>query len=109
METKTEKVSSYGMKITLNDNGKEIGRGYLYVMNNDLHDQPFGLIEDVFVDKEYRGQELGKKLVELMIKEARENKCYKIIFTSRYGRDSLHKWYDQFGFEDWGKEFRMNL
>lgn len=36
-------------------------------------------IEDVVVDNNYRGQGLGKKLINEAMKIAKENNCYKII------------------------------
>lgn len=91
------------------DGKKEIGRAYLYVLNNSLRDVPFGFIEDVFVSEDYRGQGIGTKLVNEAIKEAKEQKCYKIIMTSRYSRKNVHKLYKKIGFSDWGKEFKMEL
>jgi len=39
-------VDSYGIKFFVEENGKELGRAYLYVLRNDLHERPFGLLED---------------------------------------------------------------
>tara|TARA_Y100000034_G_scaffold135381_1_gene207094 strand:+ start:3036 stop:4670 length:1635 start_codon:yes stop_codon:yes gene_type:complete len=98
-----------GFKITLNKNGQEIGRVFLYLMNNDLHKRPFGLIEDLYVRESHRGQGNGTKLMNSVLKKAKQEKCYKLLCTSRYGRDKLHKMYENLGFKDWGKEFRMDL
>ncbi len=109
LDLKRKEVNSSGVRLSLEKDGAEIGRGFLYLMYNDLHKEPFGLIEDVFVDEQYRGQGLGTRLVEAIIEEAKERKCYKLLCTSRYAREKVHAWYKKLGFEDYGKEFRMNF
>jgi len=39
---------------------------------NDLHPEPYGLLEDVFVEEEFRGQGIGKSLVRAVIEKAKE-------------------------------------
>ena len=91
------------------DSGKEVAHAFLYLMHNDLHDEPFGLLEDVEVDESMRGQGIGTKLVNTVIETAREKKCYKLIATSRHSRPKVHELYKRIGFEDHGLEFRMNF
>jgi GNAT superfamily N-acetyltransferase len=38
-------------------------------MHNDLHDRHFGLLEDLFVEDDYRGQGLGSKLLKEVIEK----------------------------------------
>jgi len=101
--------SAKGVRFSLSDGRKEIARAYLYVLNNDLHDEPFGLLEDVFVDEAQRGRGLGTMLVEAVIGAAREAGCYKLIATSRTSRPKVHELYEQLGFEKYGIEFRLHL
>lgn len=108
MEIKQEKINALGIKFFIEDNGKEIARAYLYILKN-IHEQPFGFMEDIFVDENFRSQGLGTKLVEVLIKAAKQNNCYKLIGTSRYERPKVHDWYSSFGFKDWGKEFKMDF
>lgn len=89
--------------------GKTVGRAYLYVLSNDLHTQPFGLLEDVYVEPEYRGQGIATVLIERVIKVAHSLDCYKLIATSRYSREKVHEMYERLGFQDYGKEFRMDF
>jgi len=110
MELRSKKENrSYAVKVIAEEKGKILGRAYLYIMFNDLHQEPFGFLEDVFVEEANRGKGIGTKLVEEIIKEAKREKCYKIICTSRYKKDEVHKWYTKLGFKDYGKEFRMDL
>ena len=109
MDIKKKKISGYGIKFYVEENGKEVGRAYLYVMNNDLHDEPFGLMEDVYIDESLRGKGMGTKLVEGLVAEAKKIGCYKLIATSRYERERVHQLYGRLGFKDWGKEFRLDF
>jgi GNAT superfamily N-acetyltransferase len=111
MEINNKEISSNAIRYFANDeNGREIAHAYLYLIKNDLHNEPYGLIEDVYVDENYRGQKLGSLLVEKIIEEAKTRDCYKIICTSRReGRENVHGWYEKLGLKKYGYEFRMNL
>jgi GNAT superfamily N-acetyltransferase len=105
----TQENKSYGIKFEAKEGDILLGWAYLYVMHNDLHEEPFGFLENVFVNEDYRGRGTGKKLIESVIAAAREHHCYKIVGTSRYERPEVHAMYEKIGFKDYGKEFRMNL
>jgi len=109
MFMKKQKINAEGIKFSIKKDNKEVARAYLYLMKNDLHKQPFGLMEDVFIDESLRGKGHGTKIIKEIIKEAKKQNCYKLIATSRYPRDKVHKLYKKLGFRDWGKEFRINL
>lgn len=100
---------SYAIKVTAEENGMVLGSAYLYIMFNDLHKEPFGFLENVFVKEGNRGKGVGSKLVEAVIAEAKRQNCYKIICTSRSINLEVHKFYNKLGFKDYGKEFRINL
>jgi GNAT superfamily N-acetyltransferase len=78
-------------------------------MTNDLHAQPFGLLEDLFVDESQRGSGLGTALVREVIAAAREAGCYKLVATSRASRPKVHELYERLGFQNYGIEFRIDL
>lgn len=105
-EIKNLEVMTMGRKFYILQEGIEVARAYLYVLNNDLHDRPFGFIEDVFVQSPSRGNGLGSSLIGRIIEEARERGCYKLICCSKHGNNRTHNWYLEFGFKDNGKEFR---
>lgn len=110
MYRKKKTISVPGIRISINNKeGAEAGRAFLYIMKNDLHQQPFGFMEDVYVKKSERGKGIGKKLVQEIIKTAREKNCYKLITTSRHTREKIHFMYKKFGFYDQGVEFRMDF
>ena len=98
-----------GVCLFITRDGKEAARAHLFLMWNRLHDAPFGLLEDVYVDETLRGQKLGTETVNAVIAEAKARGCYKLIATSRYTRPRVHELYARLGFRDHGKEFRMDF
>lgn len=86
---------------------KKIGSAYIYIIENRRGF--YGLIEDIEILEEYRGQGVGKELVKNIIEIAKSEGCYKIIATSRASRKNVHKFYTSLGFKKWGYEFRMDL
>ena len=111
MDTKINKksVKASGVKFFIEKDGKEVARAFLYVMKNDLKKEPFGLLEDLFVDEQLRGQGVGTELLNMVITEAKNLGCYKLVATSRYERESVHKMYEKNGFKNFGIEFKMYL
>ncbi|MFA6076723.1 MAG: GNAT family N-acetyltransferase [Candidatus Paceibacterota bacterium] len=110
MDIKSNKENkSCAIKFTAEENCKILGRAYLYIVFNDLHKEPFGFMEDVFVEEKNRGKGIGTKLVNEVIAEAKKQNCYKIICTSRYEKPEVHSLYKKLGFKDHGKEFRIDL
>ena len=103
-------LQSKAKKLTIKENGQEVARAFIYLIENELgHNKPYALMEDVFVEEQFRSQGYGRKMVEAAIAEAKKLGCYKIIITSRHEREKVHQFYQRFGFKDYGKEFRMNL
>lgn len=109
MEIQKKKAEAKGIKFFIRKEGKEIARAYLYIMKNDLHEKPFGLMEDVYVEEAYRGGIYAATLVKMVIRESKERGCYKLIDTSRFGREMIHKFYKALGFKEHGLEFRMDF
>ena len=109
MEIKKENKKFDSIRFSLNEDNREIARAYLYVLKNDLHEEPLGYIEDVFVDEEFRGIGFGTKIMKELIDEAKTLGCYKLIATSRYSRDNVHEFYKNLGFIEFGFEFRLDI
>ncbi len=109
MKITASPAAATGVKFEIELGGRTAGRARLYVLSNDLHAEPFGFLEDVFVEPEFRGQGLARTLVDLVINEARQRGCYKLVACSRRGRDAVHRLYLSFGFQDHGSEFRLDL
>jgi GNAT superfamily N-acetyltransferase len=109
MQIQQTSVQPQGIKFFIEDQGQEIARTYLYLLHNDLHKEPFGFMEDVFVDPNYRGQNLGNLIVDAAMQEAKTQGCYKLICTSRHSKTQIHSWYQRKGFTNHGLEFRLDI
>lgn len=108
MNLKQKIINANGIILFIEDGGKEVAHAYLYILTN-IHDRPFGLMEDIYVAENYRSKGVGARLMQELIKAAKKNECYKLIGTSRYERPKVHDWYLRLGFKDWGKEFRIDF
>jgi GNAT superfamily N-acetyltransferase len=109
MKFKKSVIVSKAIKIELIEKGKSVARGSLYIIKNDLHKKPYGLLEDIFVSESLRGKGVGTQLVKELIKEAKKQKCYKLIATSRNSNKVAHKLYAKLGLIKHGLEFRMDF
>ncbi len=109
MEIQKTVCKSEAIKIIMEEAGKVVGRVYLYIVLNDLHAEPYGLIEDLYVEEAARGRGVGTELIKVAVTEAKARGCYKIIATSRQSREQVHALYEKNGFKNYGIEFRMDF
>jgi GNAT superfamily N-acetyltransferase len=109
MNINRQPQTARGIRFSIAEDRNEIARAYLYIMYNDLHAAPFGLLEDLHIHESKRGSGLGTSLIQEVIAAAREAGCYKLIATSRTSRPMVHELYQRLGFESHGVEFRMNF
>lgn len=61
-------------------------------------------LEDVVVDKNYRGNQLGQKLIANVVEKARESGSYKIIANCK---PELLSFYSKNGFEKKGEQIAI--
>ena len=102
-------LAAEGIRFSIAEQGREVAHAYLYIMHNDLHQQPFGLMEDVYVEEQHRAGGFGTQVLEALIAEAQERGCYKLIGTSRFERPRVHELYERLGFRKQGLEFRVDF
>ena len=104
-------ICMFGYRFSENRGGREVGRARMYLPENDLHDRPYGLLEDLWVDEKHRSDGIGGELATAVIASAKAEGCYKLIATSRDDgtRERVHEWYERLGFKEWGTEFRMDF
>ena len=100
---------SYAVKFEFWEAKKRLAWAYLYIIFQDRHQEPYALLENVYVEKEYRDRGLGTKLINLAISEAKKRGCYKIIGTSKKTNIGAHRFYERFGIKKIGYEFRLDL
>ena len=93
------------------ENGKVISTCYCLIIPNLTRlGSSIAFVENVVTDSEYRGQGLGRKVMEMAIEFARENNCYKVILQSASFRKEAHQFYKNLGFDGESKKaFTMKL
>lgn len=80
--------------------GEVVGTLVIVIVPNLAHGgAPYAVVENVVVDEEYRGEGIGKALVEEAMKLAREAGAYKLALCSNGGRSEAHGFYRSMGFE----------
>ena len=78
------------------ENDLIIASGTLLIEPKLIHNFGFvGHIEDIVVDKSYRGIGLGKLIISYLVEHAKHLKCYKVILNSR---NEHIKYYKKLGF-----------
>ena len=65
------------------------------IIENKIHGSTSGHIEDIVVDKDFRGQNIGVKLINELVKIGELNKCYRITL---FCKDHLVDFYSKNGF-----------
>jgi len=109
MITSETKKEGYAVKFSATENGQVVGWAYLYLISNERHEEPYGLMENVYVEQEFRGKGIGTSLVTAVIEEAKKQGCYKIICASNLDAARVHDLYQSFGFQKQGYEFRLDF
>ncbi|MFT4243857.1 MAG: GNAT family N-acetyltransferase [Candidatus Woesearchaeota archaeon] len=92
----------------LDYNNNEIARGTLYVLKNK-NPRPFGFIEDVYVAQESRRGGYGRKVMEKLLKIAKEENCYKVVLGVREKNSHALSLYESLGFRRHDLGLRLNL
>ncbi|BFZ12275.1 hypothetical protein BsWGS_15314 [Bradybaena similaris] len=89
--------SYYVVVIEDSETGQIIGSATLVKEQKFIHGASSrGRVEDVIVSDLYRGRELGKLLVDVLVCLSRQLNCYKVSLECK---DENLKFYSQFGFE----------
>ena len=89
--------------IVIEDDNKIIASGTLLIENKIIHGlSRVGHIEDIIVDSNSRGLNLGKKIINYLTELANKNNCYKVILNCK---ESNCGFYEKCGFEK--KELEM--
>lgn len=81
-----------------NENGEVIGSATLAVYQGPVKGLT-GVVEDVIVDEKYRGQGLGKMIMNKIIEVAEDNDLQQVTLTSNSSRVVARKLYQDLGFE----------
>lgn len=85
--------------------GRIVAFGSVFVLNR-VRGGRSGIIEDVVVAPNMRGQGVGKKIVDALVTEARVRGCFKVALESAGPADSFYR---ALGFESAGKVMKISL
>lgn len=84
----------------LERDGAVVATTYLNVIPNLTRGaSPYAVIENVVVDKAFRGMGLGKEIMAGTLAAAWEAGCYKVMLLTGSRRESTHAFYRSCGFD----------
>lgn len=85
-----------------------VGFAQLFILRKTTFSM--GYLEDLVVLEEYRGQELGRKILDMVIDVAREEGCASITLTTRPERIEAKGLFEAMGFVEPGNQtLRLTL
>jgi len=101
-----DNIENYNIKYFLaKDNNVIIGSCYICIIPNlAFNGKSIGFIEHVIIDENYRRKGVGRKLMEMAIKYAKDNNCYKVVLQSGNKRIEAHELYEKLGFNGESKK-----
>jgi ribosomal protein S18 acetylase RimI-like enzyme len=88
---------SHAIALVAKDDNRIVGMAFVYLMQT-LQGKG-GWVDEVVVDNAYRGQGLGRKLMEALIIAARENGATELELTSKPTRVAANALYQKIGFK----------
>jgi GNAT superfamily N-acetyltransferase len=87
-------------------NGSIVGTFALLIMDNLAHmGARSGVVEDVVVQRDWRGKGVGRQMIRFAMDRCREKGCYKLALSSNLKREAAHRFYDGLGFQRHGYSF----
>lgn len=87
-----------------------IGTCSLIIIDNLGHQgAKLAVAENMIINQEFRGQGIGKQLMQFIMARAKEETCYKLMLSSNKKRTLAHKFYEQLGFEQHGISFKTDF
>ena len=86
--------------------GRIVGTATLLIESKFIHNGGIvGHIEDVAVDKNHQGKEIGKKIIEYLLEYAKNRECYKTILDCT---DEVRPFYEKIGFKNYACALRFD-
>ena len=80
-------------------NGKPIGFALYFFNFSTFVGKPGVYLEDLFIDKEYRGRGYGKEIFKVLAKVAKENDCGRMEWVCLDWNEPSLKFYNSLGAE----------
>lgn len=80
------------------ENGSVLGLGVLYIFYPLHHSRKIAEVMELVIAVDARGKGIGKKLLDEMMKIAKQNECVSIEVASNRKRVAAHRFYKREGF-----------
>lgn len=93
------------------ENGKIIATcNIAVILNLTRSGRPYGIIENVITDENYRRKGIGRKIINAGLRFAKDKNCYKVVLLSSIKRKESHEFYESIGFDSNSKKgFEIRL
>ena len=86
--------------------GFVVGIFALLIMDNLGHmGARSGVIEDMVVSKDLRGQGIGRSMMHFAMEKCRDKGCYKMTLSNNLLRGVTHRFYESLGYKKHGFSF----
>ena len=92
--------------------GRHVGHVYVYIVGDPARKGGkacYAYVDDLLIDESVRGEGGGRKLMEALLRVAKQEHCYKVIANSHRKRKAARALYASMGFVPHGREFRLDL
>jgi GNAT superfamily N-acetyltransferase len=90
-------------------NDRIVGFASMTIRNSLWQEGYLGHIDELVVDERFRGEGIGTRLLDEMIKVSKKRSCKKIELDSAFHRKEAHRFYESKGFENRAFVFSKDL
>jgi ribosomal protein S18 acetylase RimI-like enzyme len=87
--------------------GTASGLVHLTIRQSILHDRPTGLIDELVVAREFRGQGIGRMLMDAALDRCRELGCCEVEVSTERSNRQAQEFYGRCGFSEQGVLFEL--
>ncbi|MFH1832608.1 MAG: GNAT family N-acetyltransferase [Candidatus Levyibacteriota bacterium] len=91
------------------DKNNLVGFATFSIRNVTRYKRPIAELDEMYVDTNYRGKGIGKRLMSEVEKQAKKLNCYRLYIESQYKHTLGHKLYESLGYKNYGYHFFKNL
>lgn len=88
---------------------KIVGTMALLIMDSVPNGIPSGILENLVVDRSWRGRGVGRQLMQFAIDLCRSKGCFELRLSSRLENEDAHRFYESLGLGKRGHTFAVKL
>ncbi|MGE8434731.1 GNAT family N-acetyltransferase [Chryseobacterium joostei] len=100
-------ASKLNILVAENDNGDILGMLVFNVINSPF--KKYAILEDMLLDQTVRGQSLGSKLLEEVIRESKNWNVSFIMLESGVDNHGAHHFFGKYGFKKVSESYMLTL